>query len=258
MNFQLILGNLKQSFGSFLIGNNMKISYYSQNKDEITSDKTVIDYVWEKYQNLTQTEIRSALAIFLFKGEDVFKKISDLSGGEKARLSLLMIMLSSSNFLILDEPTNHLDILSREALEDALNEYEGTMLIVSHDRYFINKLASKIIRMDREGSKEFVGNYDFYISNYIEPPKVKLIKEKNLSYKEKKEEEAKRRKIENRINKLEELINENDLKIKNLNELAIKDEYGRDILKAQELMNEILKLENENENYIKEWEELNK
>ena len=183
----------------------MKIAYYSQASEELEGNKTILEYVWNAHQKLTQTEVRKALAIFLFKGEDVNKQISTLSGGEKARVALLMIMLSESNFLILDEPTNHLDILSREALENALQEYEGTMLVVSHDRYFINKLANKIYRITKNASKEFLGNYDYYIQNNVEEV-VKVVKEKNLSYKEKKEQEAAIRKKNNRLKKLEEEI----------------------------------------------------
>ena len=165
---KIIQGKLKQDSGDYIVGNNMKIAYYSQASEELEGNKTILEYVWDAHQNLTQTEVRKALAIFLFKGEDVNKEIATLSGGEKARVALLMIMLSESNFLILDEPTNHLDILSREALENALQEYEGTMLIVSHDRYFINKLADKIYRITKNGAKEFLGNYDFYMQNNVE------------------------------------------------------------------------------------------
>ncbi len=146
----LVMNELPLDSGVITVGSNMKIAYYKQTSNMTYSNKTVLDYLWNMYPKLNQTEIRSALATFLFKGEDVFKNVNDLSGGEKARLSLLNLMLSESNFLILDEPTNHLDIPSREALEEALKDYEGTLLIVSHDRFFINKLASKIYYIDNK------------------------------------------------------------------------------------------------------------
>lgn len=253
---KIILGKLKQDSGEYLLGSNMKIAYYSQASEELDSNKTVLEYVWDSHQKLTQTEVRKALAIFLFKGEDVNKQISTLSGGEKARVALLMIMLSESNFLILDEPTNHLDILSREALESALMEYDGTMLIVSHDRYFINKLANKIYRITKNGAKEYLGNYDFYIQNNVEET-VKVVKEKNVSYKEKKEQESAIRKRNNRIKKLEEEIALNEEEIKRLEALANTDEYATDYVKAMEITSQIEELKNKNEELYNEWMEIN-
>ena len=141
--------------GEFKLGSNIKTAFYSQTQDDFFENKTILNFVWDKHTELNQTDVRKVLAIFLFKGEDVNKNILDLSGGEKARLALLLMMLSKSNFLVLDEPTNHLDINAREALENALSEYDGTLLIVSHDRYFINKLATKIYRLDNEGTTEY-------------------------------------------------------------------------------------------------------
>lgn len=253
---KIIQGKMQYDSGEYLIGNNMKIAYYSQASEELDSNKTILEYVWDVHQKLTQTEVRKALAIFLFKGEDVNKTISMLSGGEKARVALLMIMLSESNFLILDEPTNHLDILSREALENALQEYEGTMLIVSHDRYFMNKLANKIYRITKEGSKEFLGNYDYYMQNYEENI-VKTVKEKNLSYKEKKEQEAAERKRKNQITRLEEALNKNEEKIKEFEKLAGTDEYATDYVKAMEISKQIEELQEENERIYEQWMELN-
>ncbi|MBO5143676.1 MAG: ABC-F family ATP-binding cassette domain-containing protein [Clostridia bacterium] len=253
---KIIQGKLKQDSGEYILGSNMKIAYYSQASEELEGNKTILEYVWNAHQKLTQTEVRKALAIFLFKGEDVNKQISTLSGGEKARVALLMIMLSESNFLILDEPTNHLDILSREALENALQEYEGTMLVVSHDRYFINKLANKIYRITKNASKEFLGNYDYYIQNNVEEV-VKVVKEKNLSYKEKKEQEAAIRKKNNRLKKLEEEIAINEEKIKELEKLAETKEYATDYVKAMELTEKINDLKSNNEDLYIEWMELN-
>ena len=251
---KIIQNKLKQNSGEYILGNNMKIAYYSQASEELNDNKTILEYVWDSYPKLTQTEVRKALAVFLFKGEDVNKQISMLSGGEKARVSLLMIMISESNFLILDEPTNHLDILSREALEEALQEYEGTMLIVSHDRYFINKLANKIYRITKNGSKEFLGNYDYYLENNIEETE-KVVKEKNLSYKERKEQEAAIRKKNNRLKKLEEEIATNEEKIKELENLANTEEYATDYIKAMDLTMQIEELKNKNDTLYEEWME---
>ena len=250
---RIILGEETKTSGEFIIGSNQKIAYFSQTGDEITSTQTLFDYIKELHPKMTNTEIRSALAIFLFKGEDVFKEITDLSGGEKARISLLKIMLSESNFLILDEPTNHLDILSREALEEALMEYEGTMLIVSHDRYFINKLADKIYKLEKNGSKEFKGNYDYYIANNVENDVVKETKEKNNSYKEKKAKESKERKIANRIKKIEEEIAQNDAEIARLEELSLSPEIGANYEKAMEISAQITDLKAKNEVLFEEW-----
>ena len=192
---------------------------------------------------MTNTEIRSALAIFLFKGEDVFKEIKDLSGGEKARIALLVMMLSKSNFLILDEPTNHLDILSREALEDALLSYEGTMLIVSHDRYFINKLANKIYKISKNGSEEFLGNYDFYIANSNLENAVKVVKEE--------------RKKNKRILNIEEEISKNEEEIASLEAEALKPEIGSDYERLMEITEQISQLKQKNETLFDEWTLLN-
>ena len=254
---KILLGKEPATSGEYLIGSNQKIAYFSQTGDEINSTKTIFDYIKDLHPSYTNTEIRSALAIFLFKGEDAFKEIKDLSGGEKARIALLTIMLSESNFLILDEPTNHLDILSREALEDALMSYEGTMLIVSHDRYFINKLADRIYKLEKTGSKEFKGNYDFYLANDIKEEAVKEVKEKNLSYKEKKEKESQERKRNNRIAKIEEEIASNDVEIKRLEALSLSSEVGTDYEKALEISQKIEELQRANDKLYEEWGELN-
>jgi ATP-binding cassette subfamily F protein 3 len=253
---KILLGKELASDGSYSIGSNQKIAYYSQTGDAISNNQTVFDYIKDFRPELTNTEIRSALAIFLFKGEDVFKEIKDLSGGEKARVSLLKIMLSESNFLILDEPTNHLDILSREALEDALQDYEGTMLIVSHDRYFINKLADRIYKLEKTGAKEFKGNYDFYIQNDVLEETVKEVKSKNTAYKEKKEKEALERKRQNQIKKIEEEMAKNEAEIAKLDELSLLPEIGSDYEKSLEVSNKITELKARNEALFEEWSKI--
>ena len=160
---KILMGQYQPDSGEYKYGNNIQCGYYDQAQTDLDPSKTVIDEVWDKYPRMTQTEVRSALAQFLFKGEDVFKNVGKLSGGEKARVSLLKLMLGKAIMLLLDEPTNHLDIHSREALENALSNYGGTLLIVSHDRYLINKLADRIVWLDKNGTVNIDGNYDRYI-----------------------------------------------------------------------------------------------
>ena len=254
----LVMSELSLDNGTITIGSNMKIAYYKQTSNMTYSNKTVLEYLWDMYPKLTQTEIRSALASFLFKGEDVFKNVNDLSGGEKARLSLLNLMLSESNFLILDEPTNHLDIPSREALEDALKDYEGTLLIVSHDRFFINKLASKIYYIDNKKLLEFNGNYDLFISKYQKNTEKVEKKEKEsvISYKERKEKEALKRKTENRIKKIEAEMDILNNKLAELNNLSETPEYATDYQKAMELTKELEEINEKIAMLYEEWEEL--
>ena len=252
---KIIQGKLKQNTGDFKVGSNIKVAYYNQtSEDEYTENKTILKYVWDSHLELTQTEVRKALARFLFKGEDVEKNILDLSGGEKARISLLMMMLSESNFLILDEPTNHLDIYSREALENALMEYEGTMFVVSHDRYFINKLATKIYRIEKDCAKEFKGNYDFYIQNYIKNVEEVVVESvKKNDYKERKAQEAAQRKKDNAIKRLENEITILEEEIKKLEELSLTDEYAKEYTKAMEI---VAKIEEGKQKLEKLYEEL--
>lgn len=161
--FKILNGKCPPDRGSWDFGANVDVGYFDQMQQNLDMTKTAIDEVWDNFPNLTETEIRSSLARFLFKGEDVFKPLSKMSGGERARVSLLKLMLRGSNFLLLDEPTNHLDASSREELEKTLGEYSGTLLIISHDRYFINKLADRILVLSKNGVKEYLGNYDYYL-----------------------------------------------------------------------------------------------
>ena len=169
---------------------------------------------------MTETEVRSALASFLFKGDDVFKNMNTLSGGEKARVALLKLMLSKSNLLVLDEPTNHLDIKSREALENAFDSYDGTLIVVSHDRYFINRLATRIVRLHTDGIDSYLGNYDFYIEHKLERnlPEQIVKKPKENTYRQQKERESEIRKMKGRISRLEEEIDSLDETVSKLQE----------------------------------------
>lgn len=254
----LIMNELPLDSGEITVGSNMKIAYYKQTSNMTYSNKNILEYLWDIYPKLTQTEIRSALAQFLFKGEDVFKSVNDLSGGEKARLELLKLMLSESNFLILDEPTNHLDIPSREALENALLDYDGTLLIVSHDRFFINKLATKIYYIDNKKLLEFNGNYDYFISKYEKNnlEETKVAKQSNNSYKERKEQEAAKRKLANRISKIESEIENLENKLLELETLSNTPEYGTDYQKAMELTNKIEEINRKISTLYEEWESL--
>jgi ATP-binding cassette subfamily F protein 3 len=253
---KIIQDKLDYNDGYYEIGSNMKIAYYSQTGDELPENQTILEYIWNSHTKLTQTEVRNALATFLFKGSDVEKRIGVLSGGEKARVLLLMIMLSESNFLILDEPTNHLDIYSREALENALLEYDGTILAVSHDRYFINKLASKIYYLDKDRAIMYEGDYDNYIENSQVEDSVRQEKTRNTAYKEKKEKEAQERKQKNRIVKLEEAISKVEEEIQILEEKVMLPEYSTDYVKAMELTEKISEKKVELIGLYKEWGEL--
>jgi len=193
--------------GSFTTGPGIDIGYFDQTLGSLHPEKTVINEIWDRYPRMTETEVRSSLAIFLFRGDDVFKKVELLSGGEKARLAMLNLMLSKCNMLLLDEPTNHLDIASREAIEQALLEYEGTLFIVSHDRYFINRLADRLYYMDKNGLTEYIGNYDDFEEHRPEEESVKpQQKQKSAQaneYKLRKEQASAARKRKTQIERTE-------------------------------------------------------
>lgn len=167
--------------GEFILGSNVEIGYYDQEHHVLHMEKTLFEEISDAYPSLTQTKIRNVLAAFLFTGDDVFKKVSSLSGGERGRLSLAKLMLSNSNFLILDEPTNHLDMVSKEILENALNQYTGTVLYVSHDRYFINETATRILDLQNHTFVNYIGNYDYYLEKNEELTKIYAASKDNES-----------------------------------------------------------------------------
>ena len=249
-----------QDYGTFRFGSNVKIGYFDQNIDKLHSDKTVLDEVWDMYRFMTETEIRSALAMFLFCGEDVFKKVSLLSGGERAKISLLKIMLSKPNFLILDEPTNHLDITSREVLENALLDFDGTMLVVSHDRYFINKLANKTVYLTHDGAVNIDGNYDDYLlfRENSADNQVKTTEKKPVvnDYKLRKEKASNERKRKTRISKLEIEIEETEKEISVLEEEISTPEISANYEKLLEHTNNLNELRTHLEDMYSEWEQL--
>ena len=200
--FKILLDKIKADSGNFSLGKNVFVGYYDQEQSDLDLNKTILDEVWDSFPKMTTTEIRNALASFLFTGDDVFKTIDKLSGGEKCRINLLKLMLSKSNFLLLDEPTNHLDIISREALEEAILSYDGTLMVISHDRYFLNKVISKILELSEDNITTYLGNYNYYsekkqIQIDLKPLMKKLIvvKLKHKFKKKKRKEEKKKNKL---------------------------------------------------------------
>ena len=206
---KILLGKLTRDSGKITLGVGVKVGYFDQTLAELSSDKTVLDEVWDNYRQMNEVDVRRALAAFLFKGEDVFKNMQALSGGEKARVALLKLMLSGANLLVLDEPTNHLDIHSREALEQAFDTFDGTMLVVSHDRYFINRLATRVLRLTADGIESFNGNYDtFYLATEQKKAAAKPQKKepKQNDYQKRKERESRLRRLKGQIGRLEAQI----------------------------------------------------
>lgn len=228
--------------GTIYLGTNVEIGYYDQEHHVLHMDKTLFEEISDDYPYLTNTEIRNTLAAFLFTGEDVFKKISSLSGGERGRVSLAKLMLSEANFLILDEPTNHLDITSKEILETALNAYKGTVLYVSHDRYFINKTASRILELTHNAFINYIGNYDYYLEKkeVLTPADTQIETAKNtapsaqkLDWKQQKEQQAIARKKENDLKKCEKRIEQLETKDKTLDKEMAKPENATNVAKLQ-------------------------
>ena len=218
--------------------------------------KLVIDEIWDDHPQMTQTQVRNALAIFLFKGEDVFKEVSALSGGERARVLLLKLMLSRANFLLLDEPTNHLDIGSCEALEEALRRYEGTLLIVSHDRYLMNKLADRIYYLDSAGAKPYSGNYDAFLEKQKSEQltvQATAVKEKGGEYKQQKEKQAAIRREKAAVRRLEQEIAETEAEIFTLESSLSAPDIASDYQKITELSEQLQALRQKNDALFTEW-----
>ena len=265
--------------GQIRLGSKVEIGYYDQEHHVLHSEKTLFDEISDDYPALTNTQIRNTLAAFLFTGDDVFKKISELSGGERGRVSLAKLMLSNANFLILDEPTNHLDITSKEILEQALNDYEGTVLYVSHDRYFVNQTATRILDLYNKQFYSFAGNYDYYLEkkDVVEQPsgavqpngqtttagantdavtEAKQASDNKLSWQQQKEEQALKRKKENRLRKCEDDIAALEDEIAQLNEQMADPAIATDVAKLQELSKKQTALQETLEQRYEEWEEL--
>lgn len=259
---KIINREISQDKGTFRYGVNVKKGYFAQNIENVNVKKTALDDVWDMYPSMTETEVRSALAMFLFCGDDVYKTVASLSGGEKAKLSLLKIMLKKPNFLILDEPTNHLDISSREVLENALLSFGGTLLCVSHDRYFINKLATRVIYLSHDGAVEIEGNYDDYL-NYLEnsekTPETSqkpIEKPKVNDYKLKKEQASNERKRLTQLKRTEAEIEEKENRISEIETKLSLPETAEDYKELMKLTEELDALKCELDKAYALWEKL--
>lgn len=253
--------------GEFTLGSKVHIGYYDQEHHVLHMEKTIFEEISDDYPELNNTKIRNILAAFLFTGDDVFKLIGDLSGGERGRVSLAKLMLSEANFLILDEPTNHLDIVSREILERALNDYTGTVLYVSHDRYFINQTATRILDLVNQQFVNYIGNYDYYLEkkDILTPSSSASntaavesapVSESKLSWQEQKEAQARLRKIQNEYNKTEKRISELEDRAAEIDNLMTLEEVYTNSVKCQELAKEKSSIEEELEELFEKWEEL--
>lgn len=277
---KILNGVYEPDAGSFSLGSKVHIGYYDQEHHVLHMEKTLFEEISDEYPTLTNTQIRNVLASFLFTGDDVFKRISDLSGGERGRVSLAKLMLSEANFLILDEPTNHLDITSKEILENALNQYTGTVLYVSHDRYFINETASRILELTGNTLVNYIGNYDYYLEKKEELTRIYApgAAEKNTAglfgnavasapsgteesdvkrdWKQQKEEQARERKRQNDLKKTENQIQELEQRDGELDELLAQPEVYSDAARCMELNNEKYEISQKLEKLYELWETL--
>lgn len=264
--FNILMDKIKPDSGVKVLGTNVNIGYYDQEQSNLCEDKTIIDEVWDDFPELTTSQVRGALATFLFTGEDVFKTINKLSGGEKCRINLLKLMLSRSNLLLLDEPTNHLDILSREALEEAILSYDGTLIVISHDRYFLNKVINRIVELQEEGTTEYLGNYSYYVEKKLNPLRFETYEElaNGKTRTQLKEEKRKKREIEKeekakklQIKKLEDEISKNEELLLSLQEDLCKEEIYSNPSESERVNKEIRILEEKIEDLYIKWEEIN-
>ena len=255
----------KKLGGNIQYGSKVSLGYYDQKQAEFESSKTILNELWDEYPLMKEAEVRTVLGRFLFRGDDVLKIVRDLSGGEKARLQLAKLMLEKNNLLILDEPTNHLDITSKQVLEEALENYEGTILFVSHDRYFINKIANKVFDITEEGYNIYLGNYDYYLEKREQEKIAKRLKEEKIAeavvkevndYVLSKEEKRRIRKLERTCDELIVQIDELESKIKIVNEELMKEEVYTDAVKTQEWNGKLKKLTSELEEKNNSWLEI--
>ena len=256
--------------GSFSLGAKVQIGYYDQEHHVLHQEKTIFQEIADTYPTLTETEIRNMLAAFLFTGDDVFKEISSLSGGERGRVSLAKLMLSEANFLILDEPTNHLDIASKEILEEALNSYTGTVFYVSHDRYFINQTATRILELTNLAVVNYIGDYDYYLDKKeeltekyapvkeqtTETAQAEVSSEGKLTWQQQKEEQARKRKQENELKKTEQRIEELETRDKEIDETLVLPDVCTNVGRCAELSREKEKIQQELEELYEIWETL--
>ena len=261
--FKILMKQLAPETGNVVYGPGVRAGYYDQLMTGLSDDKTVINEIWDAYPKMTQTQVRTALGSFLFGGEDVFKKIGVLSGGEKARVALLKLMLSGCNFLLLDEPTNHLDINSREALEDALAGYGGTVFIISHDRYLINKIATRLYKLSPDGAQSINGGYDDYLAaaegasvlTAAKLDKPETDSSNKLDYKRRKELQSDIRKLTTRVSRAEARIEELESEIAGINGQMQSPEISADYGKVAELSAKLVELQTELDEQTEEWAE---
>ena len=267
---KILNGLLDADAGSFSLGAKVQIGYYDQEHHVLHAEKTIFQEISDTYPTLTETEIRNMLAAFLFTGDDVFKEISALSGGERGRVSLAKLMLSEANFLILDEPTNHLDIASKEILEEALNSYTGTVLYVSHDRYFINQTATRILDLTNQSVVNYIGDYDYYLEKKEEltekyapsaaetsvESKEEAPSEGKLTWQQQKEEQARKRKQENELKKVEKRIEELETRDKEIDDTLVLPDVCTNVGRCAELSREKDKIQQELEELYEKWETL--
>ncbi|CAI3193987.1 ribosomal protection-like ABC-F family protein [Clostridium neonatale] len=261
--FKIIMDKIESDSGSKVLGANVNLGYYDQEQSNLNLDKTIIDEVWDEFPELTTTELRNYLGSFLFRGDDVFKEINKLSGGERCRINLLKLMLSKSNLLLLDEPTNHLDIPSREALEEAILTYDGTLIVISHDRYFLNKVINRILELEENGVNEYLGNYNYYVEKKKNPQrfehfeslaggktKTQINEEKKKKRALEKEEKEKQKKIK----ELEDNISKKEEKLENLQEELCKEEIYSNPEESERANKEIKIIQENIEKLYEEWE----
>ncbi|CAM4116037.1 ABC-F family ATP-binding cassette domain-containing protein [Mesobacillus thioparans] len=266
-----IVEKLPSIAGNIQYGSNVTIGYYDQEQAELSSNKRVLNELWDEYPLKSEKEIRTVLGNFLFSGDDVLKTVSTLSGGEKARLALAKLMLQSSNFLILDEPTNHLDLDSKEVLENALIDYPGTILFVSHDRYFINRIATKVLELDRGGATEFLGDYDYYVEKKLEQEELEAlarqaaiaagtitehVKQDKTSYQQDKEAKKLERQRKRRMEEVEALIDKLEAEVAEYEELLCDPEVFQNHEKAGEINSKIESAKEKLDELMEEWTEL--
>lgn len=264
---KILNGIMEADAGKFTLGAKVQIGYYDQEHHVLHMEKTIFQEISDTYPALTETEIRNMLAAFLFTGDDVFKEISALSGGERGRVSLAKLMLSEANFLILDEPTNHLDIASKEILEEALNSYTGTVLYVSHDRYFINQTATRVLDLTNQAIVNYIGDYDYYLEKKEEltqkyapaaaaEAEAKAVSDNKLSWQQQKEEQARQRKRENELKKVESRIEELEKRDKEINETMVLPDVCTNVAECTKLSREQAAIAEELEELYEKWEAL--
>ena len=265
---KIINGLLEPDTGEVIYGSNVSVAYYDQEHQVLHMDKTLFDELSDTYPEMTNTQIRNILAAFLFTGEDVYKKIADLSGGERGRVSLVKLMLSKANFLLLDEPTNHLDIVSKDVLENALNNFPGTVCYVSHDRYFINKTATRILDLTENRLLNYIGNYDYYIekreaveeaanlTNTEQAEKPADVSESKKEWIDNKTALAQKKKVKNALNKCEKEISEIEDKLQSIDEEFANPENASNVGKLMELQKQKETLEKRLDKLMEDWEEL--